>query len=576
MERLEKKQVNGRTYYYYSKWDKVDGRCRRVWQKYLGKLEDIVQATQSGGPSPQYAEVFEWGLPQALWNECCRAEVITHVDLQCPKRAQGLSTGEYLAIAALNRAIRPESKRSLWKWFSQTMLLRHFPEATADRLSSQQFWNHMDRIPETACAAIWRDILQGAVQREGVSLESICYDGTNFYTFIDTFNTRCHLPRRGKNKQGRANLRQVSYALFCCEDGHLPLFYDVYEGNRNDAKQFPRMLQAFHAFLKVVTGRPGPLPETTVIFDKGNNSRDNFALIDELNLKFVGSVKLDEHKDLAEVPNDDSRFLTCSSARLQGAKAFRVRKTVYGQERTMVVTYNQNLFEAQWGTVQNDLAKALEELSALRQRLEDRRTGILRGGQAPSVASVEKQCREALKRQHLKALVRFIVEVDEQGPPRLKYELNTKALDRLTNTYLGKNILVTNREEWSDEKIILAYRSQYLIENVFKEMKDRRIGNWWPMHHWTDSKIHVHGLYCTIAILLRGLLLRRVRRAGIDISMKRLLRELEDIREVINVYPRKRGQRAARQQTVLSKTNELQDHLLPILALHKPEEHVLG
>jgi len=576
MERLEKKQVNGRTYYYYSKWDKVDGRCRRVWQKYLGKLEDIVQATQSGGPSPQYAEVFQWGLPQALWNECCRAEVITHVDLQCPKRAQGLSTGEYLAIAALNRAIRPESKRSLWKWFSQTMLLRHFPEATADRLSSQQFWNHMDRIPETACAAIWRDILQGAVQREGVSLESICYDGTNFYTFIDTFNTRCHLPRRGKNKQGRANLRQVSYALFCCEDGHLPLFYDVYEGNRNDAKQFPRMLQAFHAFLKVVTGRPGPLPETTVIFDKGNNSRDNFALIDELNLKFVGSVKLDEHKDLAEVPNDDSRFLTCSSARLQGAKAFRVRKTVYGQERTMVVTYNQNLFEAQWGTVQNDLAKALEELSALRQRLEDRRTGILRGGQAPSVASVEKQCREALKRQHLKALVRFIVEVDEQGPPRLKYELNTKALDRLTNTYLGKNILVTNREEWSDEKIILAYRSQYLIENVFKEMKDRRIGNWWPMHHWTDSKIHVHGLYCTIAILLRGLLLRRVRRAGIDISMKRLLRELEDIREVINVYPRKRGQRAARQQTVLSKTNELQDHLLPILALHKPEEHVLG
>lgn len=376
MERLEKKQVNGHAYYYYSKWDKVDGRCRRVWQKYLGKLEDIVQATQSGGPSPQYAEVFQWGLPQALWNECCRAEVIAHVNSECPKRKQGLSTGEYLAIAALNRAIRPESKRSLWNWFSQTTLLRHFPEATADRLSSQQFWNHMDRIPETACAAIWRDILQGAVQREGLSLESICYDGTNFYTFIDTFNTRCHLPRRGKNKQGRANLRQVSYALFCCEDGHLPLFYDVYEGNRNDAKQFPRMLQAFHAFLNVVTGHPGPLPETTVIFDKGNNSSDNFALIDELKLKFVGSVKLDEHKDLAEIPNDDPRFVTCTSARLQGTKVFRVRKTVYGQERTMLVTYNQNLFDAQWGTVQNDLAKALGELSALSQRLEDRRASF--------------------------------------------------------------------------------------------------------------------------------------------------------------------------------------------------------
>jgi transposase len=576
MERLEKKQVNGHTYYYYSKWAKVDGRCRRVWQKYLGKLEDIVQASQGSGPSPQYAEVFQWGLSQALWNECCLAEVVAHVDAECPKRTQGLSTGEYLAIAALNRAIRAESKRSMWKWFSQTTLLRHFPEATADRLSSQQFWNHMDRIAETTCASIWRDILQTAVEREGISLESICYDGTNFYTFIDTFNARCDLPRRGKNKQGRANLRQVSYALFCCEDGHLPLFYDVYEGNRNDAKQFPRMLQAFHTFLNEVTGCPGPLPETTVIFDKGNNSRDNFALIDELNLKFVGSVKLDEHKDLAEVPNDDPRFVTCGSARLQGTKAFRVRKIVYGKERTVVVTYNQNLFDAQWRTVQNDLAKALETLSVLRQRLDDRRTGVLRGGQAPTVASVEKQCREALKRQHLKPLICLTVDMDGQNLPRLKYEVDTKALDRLTNTYLGKNILVTNRQEWREEKIILAYRSQYLIEGVFKEMKDRRIGNWWPMHHWTDSKIRVHGLYCTIALLLRGLLLRRTRRAGIDISMKRLLRELEDIREVINVYPRKRGQHAARQQTVLSKMNELQDRLLPILALHRPEEHVLG
>jgi len=576
MERLERKRVNGHLYYYYSKWAKVDGRCRRVWQKYLGRLEDIVQAVQGGGPLPQYAEVFQWGLPQALWNECSRAEVIALVDRQCPKRPQGLSTGQYLAIAALNRAIGPESKRSMWNWFSQTTLLRRLPEATADRLSSQQFWNHMDRISEASCGVIWRNIVQGVLQREQVSLDSICYDGTNFYTFIDTFNARCDLPRRGKNKQGRANLRQVSYALFCCEDGHLPLFYDVHEGNRNDAKQFPRMLQAFQAFLKEVTGRPAPLPQTTVIFDKGNNSRDNFELVDALKLKFVGSVKLDEHKDLAEIPHDDPRFVACGNPRLEGTKAFRVRKTVYGQERTVVVTYHQNLFDAQWQTVQNDLAKALEEFSALAQRLEDRRTGVLRGGQAPTRESVQKQCREALRRQHLKRLVGYTIDVDENGLPRLNYEVDTKALDRLANTRLGKNLLITNRDEWSEERTILAYRSQFLIEDVFKEMKDRRTGSWWPLHHWTDSKIRVHALYCTVAMFLRGLLLRRIRQQGIDLSMKRLLRELGNIREVINVYPCRRGQRMPRLQTVLTRTNELQDRLLSILALPRPEERVLG
>jgi transposase len=576
MERLEAKQINGHTYYYYSKWAKVDGKCRRIWQRYLGKLEDIAKAVQGGGPGPLYAEVFEWGLPEVLWNECCRAEIVAHIDQQCPKRTQGMSIGQYLAIATLNRAIDPQSKNAMWPWFSRTVLLRRIPEAGAERLSSQQFWNHMDRIDEAACRTIWRELLRGVLEREHVSLESISYDGTNFYTFIDTFNMHCDLAKRGKNKQGRANLRQVSYALFCCEDGQLPLYFDVYEGNRNDAKQFPRMLAAFHTFMKQITGQTAALPETTLIFDKGNNSQDNFALVDELQLKFVGSMKLDEHKDLAEVPNDDPRFAACGGSRLEATKAFRTRKTIYGRERAVVVTYNQNLFDAQWLTVQHDLTKALEQLSALRQRLEDRRAGLIRGGKAPTLASVEKQCREALSRQHLKALVRYTVTADAQAVPVLHYEVSTAALDRLSNTYLGKNILVTNRDEWTDERVILGYRSQFLIEDVFKQMKDRSIGSWWPLNHWTDSKIRVHALYCTIAILLRGLALRRVRQGGIDISMRRFLAELATIREVVNVYPKQREKRTIPQQTVMTRTSELQDRLLSILGLAKPKEPTLG
>ena len=56
---MEAKQINGKTYYYYSKWGWKDGKCRRLWQKYLGKLEDIVRAVD-GGPPPLYAEVFEF------------------------------------------------------------------------------------------------------------------------------------------------------------------------------------------------------------------------------------------------------------------------------------------------------------------------------------------------------------------------------------------------------------------------------------------------------------------------------------------------------------------------------------
>lgn len=567
MERLEAKKVSGHTYYYYSEWGWVNGKCRRKWQKYLGKLEDIVKACEGGGPTPAYAEIFQWGLPSALWRECYLACVIEQIDALCPKRNQGLSTGQYLAIAALNRAIWPQSKRCMWEWFSQTVLLRYLPDASKEALSSQRFWDHMDRIDADTAVAIWKSILMGVTEREEVDLSSISYDGTNFYTFIDTFNLRCQIAKRGKNKQGRSNLRQVSYALFCCEDGHMPLFYDVYEGTRNDAKEFPLILERFNDFLGELCDQGCGPADITLVFDKGNNSASNFTLIDGLGLHFVGSAKLDEHKDLARISNDDVRFVPCEAAGLEETKAFRVEKAVYGKERIVVVSFSQNLFNTQWLTLQNDIHKAMEQLYALRQKLQDRAAGLIQRGRAPTVQSVQKQCDSILSRQYLKQIINVQISEDPQGTAQLDYTINSAVLTKLSDTHLGKNLIITDRAAWDDARIIQAYRSQFIIENVFKEMKDRKSGTWWPLNHWTDSKIRVHGLYCTIALLLRALMWRRVTKARVRLSMNRLLSELDDIREVINIYAKKRGQKTDRRQSVLTRTSELQDKLIAILGL---------
>lgn len=575
MERLEAKQIHGRTYYYYSKWAWVDGKCRRVWQKYLGSLENIVQAVE-GGPAPLYAEIFQWGLPVALWKQCCAAEVKREIDRLCPKRDQGLTVGDYISIAAINRAICPNSKRSMWDWFSQTALVRYFPDASKTTLTSQRFWDHMDKIKGDTASAIWKSVLKGVAEREAIDLSSVCYDGTNFYTFIDTFNLRCEIAKRGKNKQGRASLRQVSYALFCSEDGHIPLFFETYEGSRNDSKQFPLMLEKFHGFLQELTGQTCAVPVTTLVFDKGNNSADNFALLDFLELHFVGSVKLDEHKDLVQIANEDTVFEACKTVELNGTKAFRVKKKAYGRERVIVVTYNQNLFNSQWLTLQNDISKAVEKLMSLQQKLKDRAEGLIKGGRAPTLESVEKQCKEFVSRPHLKRIITVTVTRGVHDCPCLEYAIETDAIHELSNTYLGKNILITSRENWTTDQIIIAYRSQFIIEDVFKEMKDRHTGSWWPMHHWTDSKIKVHGLYCTIALLIRALMLRQVTKQGLRLSMKRVFKELDAIREVVNIHPRRGRQKTDRKQTVLSKVSELQKQLMSILRLEQEENCILG
>jgi len=574
MQRLEAKSIHGRTYYYLSQWGWKNGKCRRLSQQYLGKLEDIAPALQGAGPAPDYALVLDWGLPQALWREAHHARVLDHVDQLCPKRVQGLSTGDYIRLAAINRACQPVSKQAMWDWVSRTCLPRIWPEASPTQLTSQHFWDHMDRISPQSAQAIWQQLIAAVLQREQIQFSEVCYDGTNFYTFIDTFNLKCQVARRGKNKQGRSNLRQVSYALFCTTQGHLPLFYDVYEGNRNDAKEFPQVLERFQRWLKERAGSTWTATKPTLIFDKGNNSADNFALIDTLELPYVGSVKLDEHLDLAEVSNQDARWQPATEPGLEGTKSWRTRQVVYGRERTLVLTYNQNLYDSQWATVHNDLAQALSQLACVQQNLQDRAIGLIKGGTPPTVESVERKCAQILHRQHLRQLVEITVTLNSAAVPQLAYQAGEAAQQKLRDTYLGKTLLITAHQQWSDAQVIRAYRSQFVIEEIFHEMKDRHIGAWWPLHHWTDNKIQVHGLYCTIAMLLRALIWRRARQAGLRLSMSELLAKLAQIRQVINVYPTKRAGQPHPEQVVLTQRDATQEKLIEILGLQSEKSAV--
>ena len=49
--------------------------------------------------------------------------------------------------------------------------------------------------------------------------------------------------------------------------------------------------------------------------------------------------------------------------------------------------------------------------------------------------------------------------------------------------------------------------------------------------------------------------------------MNRLLAELADIREVVNVYPRRRRAKEPRQQTVLTRMNEVQQGLAKLIGM---------
>jgi transposase len=303
----------------------------------------------------------------------------------------------------------------------------------------------------------------------------------------------------------------------------------------------------------------------TIVFDKGNNSDTNFKkFITDSGFHFVGSVKLDDHKELAMISNDDESLKPLSHPRLDQVKAFRTQKKMYGKTLTVIVTFNNSLYSSQLQSINNEVNKCVEKLSLLSSKLENRIAGIVTKGRKPTKDSVKKQVASIRSGQHMKKLIS--VEVIEcNGIPRISYHLDNAVFAELCDTYLGKNIIITDNAHWTTEEIIVSYRSQYIVEDIFKQMKDRKTGSWWPMFHWTDQMIRVHGLYCSITLLIRALMMKKIQNAGISMSINRTQEKLSEIREVINVFPQKRKKKIS--QSVVSKMDETQKRLFEIFEM---------
>lgn len=562
MASLTRKRIHGRTYYYARICKRVDGKPKIVRTIYLGTVDKIIQNAERGRTVPQAAEVHlaELGATAALIDVAERLQFVQIVDRHAPKRGQGPSVGQYMLIAALNRAIHPTSKASLAEWFSKTVGPR-LMGVRPKQLSSQAFWNHMERLKPPRLARIEEDLFARLLEEFGIDVSCLLYDATNFYTYINT-KTHSKLAQRGHNKQKRNDLRQVSLGLMTTSDFHVPLLHLVYGGNINDATEFGSVIEQLVQRYRHLAEACG---HVTVIFDKGNNSEANLRRWSQTGLHFVGSLRLNQCSDVLTVPLRAYRRLEADD--LQSVWVYRQRRKVFAEERTVLVTYNENLLEGQLQGIGRNLAKTRKELRELQGSLRRWAEGKIRRGKKPTLAAVQRKVDKMLRREHMKEILPVRLET-VQGFVRLSYTVDPNAISRLSRTVLGKTILFTDNEEWSDEQIVRGYRGQYHIEHAFREMKNPHVLGWNPRFHWTDDKIRVHAFYCVAALTLVSLLRRQLAAGGVPISAERLMTELSGIQETLSVYPRGKNKKPALSHS-MTHLNEMQKALYDLLNLDR-------
>jgi transposase len=561
---LVKKRIRGHTYYYARESQRIDGKPKIVWQKYLGRAQDIIDAMigeAAASPAPQQAFVSDFAALAALYDLAQRLRLVETIDHHVPKHGRGPSVGSYLLVAALNRCVAPCSKAGIAEWFEATVL-RRLLGLEARQLTSQRFWDNMDRVSRENLVAIERDLAAQLVREFDLDLQRVLFDATNFFTFIDTFNTRNTVAQRGKSKEGRAALRIVGLALLVSADFHVPLLHRTYPGNRPDAPTFAGLTEELVARYRQITDGA---EHVTLIFDKGNNSQDNLEAVEGSPYHFVGSLVPTQHPELLAIPA--RRFRSLADEDLPGVRAYRTRRKVFGVERTVLVTYNENLFVAQSQTLLREIAKRQQRLRELQQKLRRHRTRSIRG-RPPTLAGTKKKVDGWLKARHMREL--FHVEIgEENGLPTLSYRFDSRAWARLQRELLGKTLLFTDNDDWSDAEIVRGYRSQHHVESAFRTMKDPLHISLRPQHHWTDQKIEVHVFTCVLALMLCSLLRRQLSQAGIDRSIVHLLDTLGQIREVAVVFPPRGKKHQPTLQMTLSAMNEEQQALYQALDLDR-------
>lgn len=550
------KRRGKQTYYYLVESARVQGKPRIVSQQYLGSAEEVLaKLSETGAGRPQRSTHKRFGDLAAVWSTLARLDVAGIVDEVVPRYANAAaSVGTYLALACANRVVDPCSKRGFADWW-QTTAGKRWVRLDRAALDHRRFWDAMDRLGEVQLREIETRLSRRVVTEFGLDLTGLALDMTNFATFIDTDNAKAPIAQRGKAKQKRTDLRLVGLALVITRDGGVPVIAHAYPGDRPDVTQFTTVVDELVArYRDLVTG----VESLTVVYDAGQNSGDNHAVVEGHGIGFVGSLPPSDHPGLLAIPARDYRVV--DEDRYRGLTFVDTTVTALGVTRRAVLTHSANLHAKQARGLDQTLAKARRRLAELQARLARGRTRRDR-------AAIQAQIAAICKPRWVPDIITVTLTGDKPADLRLAWRSDARARARLEARLFGKRILFTNRD-WPVPDIVAAYRSQSDAEFGFRQLKDPHVVSFSPMHHWTDAKIRVHVFYCVLALATAHLMRRHAAHNGLHMSVRELLDQLAGIEETVLLY-HDGGKGRPRVQRMLTDMTPTQQRLADLFGIHQ-------
>jgi transposase len=528
------KKKKGRPYLYVREIARVDGKPKVVSQVYIGSPAKVLAFATGQEQESIHLKVEEFG---ALWlaqqiNQ--DIDLCSIVDTVIPPadREKGPTIGEYFLYCTWNRMVEAVSKNKLTKWYKRTAI-QYIRPVDVNKLTSKRYWEKWNRLSETVLKKIAQEFFARLWQLESPSADCLLFDTTNYYTFMAS-NTQSELASRGKNKAARHHLRQIGLGLLVARESRLPLYHTVYPGNVHDSKQFEKIMDEMFA---IVCGLHNTKERLTVVIDKGMNSEDNFAWIDEHSrIHFVTTYSTYFAQELAATPIErfepvdiaKNRCLVEDGLPAERLLAYRSSGEYWGKQRAVVVTYNP-------ATARKKLYTLQSKLETIRQELLDMRAKVK--AQAPhwrKANVIQERYLRLCERLHVSSEL-FILQFDQSdGGLSMSFRKDPYKVSK-KQAMFGKNIIITDNTDWTTREIVQASLDRWQVENRFRLSNDDDLVAARPIRHWTDSKIKCHLFSCVVALTYLRRLELKLSAAGIKRTVEDVMDDMRHLHSVLTL-----------------------------------------
>lgn len=431
---------------------------------------------------------------EAIYNELHISEFMNAYQA---KTNVSYSIDDILKLLVFSRCLNPASKKRTYEQKSNYFF--ELPDFSLDDV--YRSLTHLSAMKDELTLHIHNKIQE--TRKRDCSL--VFYDVTNYYFESENLEG---LRQKGVSKENKET-GIVQMGLFIDKEG-IPITYELFPGNTNDLSTMKPLLQKIK--------KEYNLGKITIVADKGNNSGENLAYIDNEDDFYIISQRIRARgTELANIVLNQEDYEWNSDNTFKSKTVERERLVKRPDGSTYSITEHLLCF---WS--KNEESYQRNKRGFLDDKIEKfiNNPSLLNASNSFGVKKYfKKMMIDKTTGEVLKTKPTYVFNQE-------KYERDL-ALD-------GYYCIVTNDLTLEPLDIIHHYHQLSKIEESFKVTKTDLEGR--PIYVWTDEHIKGHFLTCYLALTLYRLLQLKLDKPYPIHQLKEALNSANAIKLEKNIY----------------------------------------